>query len=171
MEESGLREGETALAPGTIEAAPSERVVFIGRIRSPWRNRDETPHNLREAREARERGMAPARVEVDPPFRPGLADLSSASHVILLYWMNEARRDVIRQKPKHADRPLGLFSIRSPVRPNPIGLGVAKLLSVDESAGILEIDAIDCVDGTPLIDIKPYIAAVDAFPEATRRGR
>lgn len=168
MDGSGLREGETRLAAGAIEAAPSDRVVFIGRIRSPWPSRAETPHNLREARE---RGMPPARVEVDPPFRPGLADLSSASHVILLYWMNEARRDVIRQKPRHADRPLGLFSIRSPARPNPIGLGVARLLRVDEAAGIIEIDAIDCVDGTPLIDIKPYIAAVDAFPEATRRGR
>ncbi len=103
---------------------------------------------------------------MDPPFRPGLADLAGASHVILLYWMSEARRDIVRQRPNHADRPLGLFSLRSPVRPNPIGLGVARLLSLDEDSGVLEIDAIDCLDGTPLLDIKPYIPAIDAFPDA-----
>mgnify|MGYP003659497057 CR=1 FL=1 len=122
------REGEVTLPGGTLEAAPSERVVFIGRIRSPWKTRREAPHNLREARE---RGMERARVEVDAPFRPGL------------------------------------FSLRSPARPNPIGIGVVEVLAIDEEAGIIEIDAIDCLGGTPLVDIKPYLARVDSVPEAT----
>lgn len=162
MTETDERPGEVPLPEGTLDAAPSDRVVFIGRIRSPWTDRKEAPRNLRQARE---RGR-PARVEVDAPFRPGLTDLAGASHVILLYWMHEAPRNLIRQLPRHSEGVRGLFSLRSPARPNPIGLGVVRLLSLDEEAGVLEIDAIDCLDGTPLVDIKPYLPSIDAFPDA-----
>jgi tRNA (Thr-GGU) A37 N-methylase len=75
------------------------------------------------------------------------------------------------QKPRHAAEPKGVFSLRSPARPNPVGLHVAKLVALDIEAGRIGIDAIDVLDGTPVIDIKPYYASTDAFPEATIAGR
>ncbi|ESR24502.1 tRNA (N6-threonylcarbamoyladenosine(37)-N6)-methyltransferase TrmO [Lutibaculum baratangense] len=157
------RPGEVKLEQGALERSEGDRVVFIGRIRSQWMDRSQTPKNLRQARE---RGPHEASVEVDEPFRPGLADLAGASHVILLTWMHRAERDVIRQLPRHAERPLGLFSLRSPARPNPIGLEIVRLLDLDEDRGLLTVDATDCLDGTPLVDIKPYLPSIDAFPEA-----
>ncbi len=166
MSSSEARPGEVALPfdPGQEKDRPG--VVFIGRIRSPWTQREGCPRNLRQARERGGGGT----VEVDAPYRPGLADLSGFSHVILLYWMDKARRDLIVQRPRHSPAPRGVFSVRSPVRPNPIGLAVVKLLSCDAGNGRLEIDAIDCLDGTPLIDIKPYLPSIDAVPDALTPG-
>ncbi len=158
----GIREGEIALPfdPGAM--AHDARLVFIGRIRSPWLRREDCPKNLRQARE---RGDI-ATVEIDAPWRQGLRGLEGTSHLILLYWMDRARRDLIVQRPRNTPEPIGVFALRSPVRPNPIGLGVVRLLALDAVAGRLTIDAIDCLDGTPLIDVKPYFASTDAFPEA-----
>ncbi len=75
------------------------------------------------------------------------------------------------QKPRHAADAKGVFSLRSPARPNPIGLHVAKLIALDIDTGRIDLDAIDVLDGTPVIDIKPYYASVDAVPEATIAGR
>lgn len=159
---SGLREGEVRLTFDPALATADASVVFIGRIRSPWTERSLCPHNLREARERGGGGS----VLVDAPYRPGLAGLEGASHVILIYWLDRARRDLIIQRPRHARSPRGVFSLRSPVRPNPIGLAVARVTELDIPGGQLQLDAIDCLDGTPLIDIKPYIAGIDAVPDA-----
>ncbi len=136
-------------------------LVFIGRVRSPWVSRDECPKNLSDARE---RGQ-PARVEIDARWRGALTGLGADRWVFLLTWLDGAERDLALQAPRHADGPRGTFTLRSPVRPNPIGLHLVRLLSVDVHAGILTIDAIDVRDGTPLVDIKPYLAAIDAPPE------
>lgn len=157
-----LREGEEALPFDPGGNARDAGLVFIGRIRSPWLRREDCPKNLRQARE---RGET-ANVEIDTPWLQGLRGLEGTSHLILLYWMDRARRDLIVQRPRNTTEPRGVFSLRSPVRPNPIGLGVVKLLALDAGAGHLTIDAIDCLDGTPLIDVKPYFASTDAFPEA-----
>ena len=114
---------------------------------------------------ARERGE-PAALEIDPVYRAGLVGLEKFSHIIVLYWMHEARRDLIVQSPAHLKAPRGVFALRSPVRPNPIALAVVRLVSMNPSTGHVEIDGIDCVDGTPLIDIKPYLPGVDAVPSA-----
>jgi tRNA (Thr-GGU) A37 N-methylase len=66
--------------------------------------------------------------------------------------------------PRHADAPRGTFSLRSPVRPNPIGLHLVRIVAIDRITGIIGIDAIDVLDGTPLVDIKPHFASVDAPP-------
>ena len=159
----GAREGEIALPfdPATLPANGS--VVFIGRVRSRWTTRMECPKNLRDARE---RGGPPASVEIDAPYRPGLAGLESASHVVLLTWLDQAPRNLIVQKPRHGLHPKGVFALRSPARPNPVGLHVARLLSLDAASGLLSIDAIDVLDGTPVIDLKPYFASIDSFPDA-----
>ncbi|MBW8909359.1 MAG: tRNA (N6-threonylcarbamoyladenosine(37)-N6)-methyltransferase TrmO, partial [Mesorhizobium sp.] len=120
--------------------------------------------------QAREAGV-PATIVFDQAFRPGLQNLERASHVVILSWLHHAPRNLIVQKPRHAAEPKGVFSLRSPARPNPIGLHVAKLVGIDIAAGRIEIDAIDVLDGTPVIDIKPYYASTDALPDATIAGR
>jgi tRNA-Thr(GGU) m(6)t(6)A37 methyltransferase TsaA len=136
---------------------PSAELVFIGRIRTPWRERSACPRNSRESGET-------ARVEIDAAFRPALLDLDTATHVILLYWLDRARRDLLVQSPPFDDRPHGTFALRSPNRPNPIGLSVCELVSVEP--GGLIVRHIDCLDGTPLLDIKPYFASTDSVPQA-----
>jgi tRNA-Thr(GGU) m(6)t(6)A37 methyltransferase TsaA len=116
--------------------------------------------------QARERA-APASVEVAPDYRPGLAGLEGASHVAILTWLDRSARNLIVQKPRHAPRPKGVFALRSPARPNPVGLHIARLSGVDLDAGVLTLEAIDVLDGTPVIDIKPYYASTDSVPEAT----
>jgi tRNA-Thr(GGU) m(6)t(6)A37 methyltransferase TsaA len=160
---SGAREGEEALGfdPGALQG--DGHVVFIGRIHSPWKSREECPKNLAAARAA----GTPASVAIDAPYRRGLLGLERFSHVILLTWLDRSQRDLIIQNPRHAGEPRGTFALRSPVRPNPIGLHVVKLVSVDPGTGLLEIDAIDTLDGTPVIDLKPYFASNDAMPDAS----
>jgi tRNA-Thr(GGU) m(6)t(6)A37 methyltransferase TsaA len=153
------REGEKALGfdPGAV---PDAGVRFIGQIRSPWADRGDCPRNLTRARE---RGCE-AWVELDEPYREGLLGLSEGQAVILLYWMDRARRDLIVQHPAHADGPRGTFALRSPVRPNTISLGVVRITALDRATGRIGIDAIDCLDGTPLLDIKPWLPGVDIPP-------
>ena len=155
------REGEIALPKDPAEFANDANVVFIGKIRTDWKSRSDCPKNLVQARE-RDKS---ARIELDPLWRQGLTGLEKASHIIVLYWMHEARRDLIVQNPRHKNQPTGTFALRSPVRPNPIALAIVKVLAVDQQTGTIEIDAIDCLDGTPLVDIKPWIGSIDAVGE------
>lgn len=156
----GKRDGEVALD----QALPAdEHVAFIGTIRSAWTARADCPKNMAAARAA----GRPARLEIDPPYRRGLEGLRGTSHVIVLSWLGLAPRDLIVQMPRHATRPKGVFALRSPARPNPIGLHVARLVDLDEAAGLVTLDAIDVLDGTRLIDLKPYFASTDSFADAT----
>ncbi|UIJ73039.1 tRNA (N6-threonylcarbamoyladenosine(37)-N6)-methyltransferase TrmO [Aurantimonas sp. HBX-1] len=155
----GARPGEVAFA-GPAPAYRDAGLVFIGRIRSPWADRSACPKNIGAARE---RGQ-PATVEIDAAFRPALQGLAAGAYVHLLTWLDQATRDLALQVPRHASGPRGSFSLRSPVRPNPIGMHLVRIDAIDPVAGILTIDAIDVLDGTPLIDLKPYLASVDAPP-------
>jgi tRNA-Thr(GGU) m(6)t(6)A37 methyltransferase TsaA len=150
----GLREGEIAVElPADFDAG----LYFIGRIRTPWHRRDECPKNARES------DMV-CTIELDPRWQAGLKGLETATHVIALYWMDQARRDLMLQAPRHYDEQRGTFALRSPVRPNPIALSVAKLVGIKGST--LSVIGIDCLDNTPLLDIKPYFASVDSVPDA-----
>ena len=154
---SDRRPGEIAL-PFDPGAVPTDAgLVFIGRIRSPWKARSEAPKNMREARERAQS----AAIEIDAAYRAGLDGLSAGMALIVLTFMHQARRDLIVQMPRHAEKPTGVFALRSPVRPNPIGLDVVRLLAIDAAAGTLTIDATDCLDGTPVIDLKPWLATTD----------
>jgi tRNA-Thr(GGU) m(6)t(6)A37 methyltransferase TsaA len=153
---SGVREGEVAVdLPQAFDAS----VYFIGRIRTPFKTRQECPKGSAAA-------ASLGRVELDPRYALGLQDLHLYSHAILLYWMDRARRDLILQVPAHLGHPRGTFALRSPVRPNPIALAVVQLVEV--AGTVLNVRNIDCIDGTPLIDIKPYFASTDSVPGATR---
>jgi tRNA (Thr-GGU) A37 N-methylase len=153
-----LRSGEVALDADPARSDDA-RLCFIGRLRTPWA-KGNCPKNLREARE---RGGA-FRAEVEVPFRPGLAGLAVGQDVILLYWTGAARRDRIVQSPAHRDGPTGVFALRSPARPNPVALAVVRLIGFDLAAGVLMLDAIDAFDGTPLLDIKPWLPSIDVPP-------
>jgi len=161
------REGEELLETDPADMPPDGHVVFIGHIISPWTNRENCPKNMRAAREI---GRV-ATVQIDEAYRPGLQNLDRASHIVVLSWLDHAPRNLIVQKPRHALEPKGVFSLRSPTRPNPVGLHVAKLVALDIEEGRIQIDAIDVLDGTPVLDIKPYFASIDAFSEATIAGR
>ncbi len=158
MNDSREREGEISLPEDPAEFADDGKVVFIGKIQSKWKTRVDCPKNLVQARE---RGGA-ARIVLDEFWRQGLRGLDKFQHLIVLYWMDQARRDLILQKPRHKTEPTGVFALRSPARPNPIALAIVKILAIDEETGTIEIDAIDCLDGTPVVDIKPHFASIDA---------
>ena len=154
--ESDIRPGEIAFTlPNNFDAG----VYFIGRIRTPFKTRSECPKNTGESK-------AIGHVEIDPRYAAGLSDIDLYSHIHLLYWMDRARRDLIAQVPAHLGKPRGTFALRSPVRPNPIALATVELMSVQGST--LTVRNVDCIDGTPLIDIKPYFASIDSFPHAKR---
>ena len=153
------RPGEVALSFDPARIADDAQLRFIGRLRSPWA-RGNCPKNLREARET----GGGFRVEIDPPFRLGLQGLVPGMPVILLYWTGLARRDMVVLHPPHREAPTGVFALRAPSRPNPIAVAVVRLLAVDQAAGVLEVDALDAFDGTPLLDIKPWLPSVDVPP-------
>lgn len=151
-----------ATRPGEVELGfdPAARhdatVRFIGKLRTPW-TKENCPKNVRAARETGQ----PARIELETAFAPGLEGLEVGQGIILIYWMDHARRDLIRQAPRHADGTRGTFALRSPVRPNPLAMSAVRITAIDAENGIVGIDAIDCFDGTPLVDIKPWIDTVD----------
>ncbi|TKT80167.1 tRNA (N6-threonylcarbamoyladenosine(37)-N6)-methyltransferase TrmO [Aquamicrobium sp. LC103] len=159
---SDKREGEIELGFDPATLSGDGRVVFIGRVCSPWKDRETCPKNMAAARETGE----PATVEIHAPYRRGLAGLEAVSHVALLTWLDRAPRDLVVQKPRHAESPRGVFALRSPARPNPIGLHVARLTGVDVEAGLLRLEAIDVLDATPVVDVKPYYASTDSVPDA-----
>jgi tRNA-Thr(GGU) m(6)t(6)A37 methyltransferase TsaA len=150
----GVRDGEVTTE---LPAATDAGVYYIGRIRTPWTDRKQCPKNARESE-------AVCTVELDPRFQAGLKDVETCSHLVLLYWMDKAPRNISVQVPHHYATPHGTFALRSPARPNPIAMSVVKLLGID--GGKLSVVGLDCLDGTPLLDIKPYLPTVDSVPEA-----
>jgi tRNA-Thr(GGU) m(6)t(6)A37 methyltransferase TsaA len=101
-------------------------------------------------------------VEVLPELAEGLKDLDGFSHVILLYHFHRVQQARLTVTPFLDSQPHGVFATRAPTRPNPIGLSVVKLLGIDQN--ILHIENVDIVDGTPLLDIKPYVPEFDQHP-------
>lgn len=155
------RDGEVIASLDPAQAEGDAHLVFIGRIRSPWTSRADCPKNLRQARERHPEGC---RLELDAPWRPGLAGLEVGQWIHMLYWMNQARRDLVVQSPRHRDTPTGVFALRSPVRPNPVALALVRITSVNPATGIIGIDATDAIDGTPLLDLKPHLPGIDIPP-------
>jgi tRNA-Thr(GGU) m(6)t(6)A37 methyltransferase TsaA len=151
----GARPGEQAVE---LPAAPDAGIYFIGRIRTPWRERKECPRNARGS-------DAVCTIELEPRFAPALKDVETCSHLVLLYWMDKAPRTLVLQTPSHYGTQRGTFALRSPARPNPIAMSVARLVRIDGNC--LSVVGLDCLDGTPLLDIKPYFASTDSVPDAT----
>jgi tRNA (Thr-GGU) A37 N-methylase len=125
MCDTDRRAGETVT---TLPDAPGAGLIFIGRVRTPWTDRRDCPK----------------RGDLDGPECRLQLDAG---------WMHMARRDLTRQRPRSGNRLVGTFALRSPMRPNPIASSIVRL--VGRSGCELVVRGLDCVDGTPLIDIKP----------------
>ncbi|HEY7296828.1 MAG TPA: tRNA (N6-threonylcarbamoyladenosine(37)-N6)-methyltransferase TrmO [Xanthobacteraceae bacterium] len=150
----GIREGEVIVElPKGYDAS----LYYIGRIRTPWTRREDCPKNAREAN-------AVCTIELDPRWAAGLKGVESCTHIIVLYWMDRSRRDLVLQAPRHYGEQRGTFALRSPARPNPIAMSVARLISIEGTK--LSVVGLDCLDKTPLLDIKPYFASTDCVPDA-----
>jgi tRNA-Thr(GGU) m(6)t(6)A37 methyltransferase TsaA len=153
-QEFGVREGEVTVE---LPAAPEAGVYFIVRIRTPWKERKNCPKNARAS-------DAVCILELDERYVPALKEVETCSHLVLLYWMDQAPRNLVRQVPGHYGVQRGTFSLRSPARPNPIAMSVVRFNDVDGNK--LHVVGLDCLDGTPLLDIKPYFASTDSVPDA-----
>ncbi len=151
------RPGEISIA---LPPATDAGLMFIGRIRTPWPTPADCPKN------SAARAEVEATIDLDARFADGLRGLDLYSHAVVLYWLDRSARDLIVQAPGHLAGPRGVFALRSPVRPNPIGLSVVEVLRVEGKRVVIR--RIDCCDGTPVIDIKPYLASIDAVPEARK---
>lgn len=145
MQENDIRKNEISVAcPPPTDAG----LVFIGRIGTPWAERSECP------RQGRHDGPL-CRIEVFEPWIPALKGVEGRERLDILYWLDQARRDLILQSPADNGEVRGTFSLRTPVRPNPIGISIVLLESVKEN--VLYVRGLDCVNGTPLLDIKPNL--------------
>lgn len=138
-----IRPGEVAVE---IARAADAGVYFIGRIRTPWQTSDACPKRGRRDGEI-------CRIEIEPFWQPALKNIEKRACLQILYWMHLARRDLLLQNPGNGGDIVGTFSIRSPVRPNPIASSLVDLVGIE--GGVLLVRGLDCIDGTPLIDIKP----------------
>ncbi len=133
----------------------------IGTIHSPHRQAEGTPIQPRWA------AGVEGTVEVLPQFAAGLRDLEGFERIWLLFWCDRAREAKLEVTPFRDNQTRGVFATRAPSRPNPIGLSCVRLLGIE--GAILRISDVDMLDGTPLLDIKPYLPDCDVFP-AERTG-
>ena len=138
------------IRPNEVAVDWPERVdaglAFIGRIRTPWPTRADCPHH------GRADGPL-CRIEVDPPWDAALEGIEAIERLEVFYWLHQARRDLVRQSPCRDGQTKATFTIRSPVRPNPIGTSIVTLVA--RKGSVLNVRGLDCVDGTPLLDLKP----------------
>jgi tRNA-Thr(GGU) m(6)t(6)A37 methyltransferase TsaA len=132
-------------------------LYYIGKVRTPWTRREQCPKNARES-------DAVCTLEVDDRFAEALALVETCSHLLVLYWMDRSPRNIVLQNPRHYGELRGTFALRSPARPNPIAASVVRLVKRDGAK--LSVVGLDCLDGTPLLDIKPYFASTDSVPDA-----
>lgn len=143
VRENEIRDNEVRIeAPDRADAS----LIFIGRIHTPWTSRLECP------RQGRTDGPV-CRIELFEPWVEALDGVEDFERLEVLYWLHKSRRDLVKQSPANDGKVRGTFALRSPVRPNPIGTSIATF--VRREANTLLVRGLDCLDGTPLIDIKP----------------
>jgi len=133
----------------------------IGIIHSPFKQPSGTPIQPAGARDIE------GSVEIAPQYTEGLKDIEGFSHIILIYHFHLSEGYSLSVKPYMDNKRRGLFATRAPNRPNPIGLSIVRLVRVDKN--ILYIRDVDIVDGTPLLDIKPYVPEFDT-PDVEKIG-
>ena len=126
-------------------------IIFIGTIRAPYKRLQDCPKTVHD-------NPAPCTLVLDPEYADGLFGLEDESHVLVMYWLDQARRDLLRRpgRAASAGRPAraarGVFALRTPLRPNPIAATVVPLVRV--RGNDVDVTGLDCLDGTPLVDIK-----------------
>ena len=125
---------------------PDAGLVFIGRIETPFATREACP------RQGSLDGPE-CKIVVDARYAAGLAGLEAFQNIEVLYWMHAARRDLLVQNPKGDGATKGTFALRSPLRPNPIATALVRLVAI--AGPVITVRGLDCLDGTPLLDLKP----------------
>ncbi len=144
MNETSIRPGEIV---GRTPDCADATLIFIGRIRTPFQSLQECPRQGHT-------GGPLCRIEIHEPWQQAMQGLEVHSELQVLYWMDKARRDLLVQAPRTGIGPTGTFALRSPLRPNPIAVSIATLIAIEN--GSLFVRGLDCLDGTPLLDIKPW---------------
>ncbi len=141
----------------------AEKITYspVGIIHSEYRQREGVPIQGALSKDSH------GKVEVFPEYEKGLKDLEGFSHIILVYHFHLSKGFSLSGRPFLENKEHGVFAIRSPKRPNPIGVSVVKLEKV--SGRVLHVSEVDIVDGTPLLDIKPYVSRFDSR-DKTKNG-
>lgn len=129
----------------------------IGTIHSPYREPGDAPRQGRLS-------DLQAKLEIFPEYAEGLKDVERSSHLIVLYWFHLASRDVLQTRTPYGEEIRGVFACRSPSRPNPIAFCVADLLK--REGNVLHVRGVEAIDGSPLLDVKPYSGKLDSIPRA-----
>jgi tRNA-Thr(GGU) m(6)t(6)A37 methyltransferase TsaA len=122
-------------------------LAFIGHVETPWPRREDCP------RQGDRQNGPDCTIVVAPEWERALDGIERFDTLEILYWLHLSRRDLVLQNPSHGDSARGTFSLRSPIRPNPIGLSTVRLIRREGNR--LVVRGLECVDGTPLVDIKP----------------
>jgi tRNA-Thr(GGU) m(6)t(6)A37 methyltransferase TsaA len=135
-------------------------LVPIGVIHSPYKERGQAPRQGRLSENV-------ITLEIYPQFAAALEGIGRCSHLIVLYWGDRANREILKSRTPFSEVPVGVFSSRSPNRPNPIAFCVADLIRSEGNR--LIVRGVDALDGSPLLDIKAYAPAVDCVPQATNK--
>jgi tRNA-Thr(GGU) m(6)t(6)A37 methyltransferase TsaA len=133
---------------------PEVRYRPVGIVRSPFKSGTGTPRQAVGATGSR------GTIEIDPELAEGLVDLDGFSHVLVLFHMHRVTEPHLTAHPPWDDKPHGVFATCSPYRPNPLGASVVELERVEGC--VLHIRNLDMLDGTPVLDLKPYVP--DLFP-------
>lgn len=143
VRENEIRTNEVAVVPPEhVDAG----LTYIGLILTPWTSRMETP------RQGRQDGPV-CTIEIYEPWVTALKGIEAFERLEVLYWLDRSRRDLVLQSPANSGEVFGTFALRSPVRPNPIGTSIVLLDKVEGNR--LFVRGLDCLDGTPLLDLKP----------------
>jgi tRNA-Thr(GGU) m(6)t(6)A37 methyltransferase TsaA len=154
--ENALRDAEQTVPwPDRADA----QVIFIGRIRTPWTSRVDCP------RQGRKDGPI-CRIEVFQPWDAALSGIDLYKEIEVLYWLHRSRRDLVLQSPADNGKARGTFSLRSPLRPNPIATSIVSLVGLEGST--LLVRGLDCLDETPLLDLKPDRCAFTPLAAPTK---
>jgi tRNA-Thr(GGU) m(6)t(6)A37 methyltransferase TsaA len=135
-----------------MEERHSLELTPIGIIHSPYKNMGDVPHQGYKGEEI-------SQIEVFKEFEEGLKDIEGFSHIIVIYWFHNSQRYHLLVKTPWDDNLHGLFATRSSHRPCPLGLTVVELLARENN--VLKVKGLDAIDGTPLLDIKPYVPSID----------
>lgn len=138
----------------------SVSIEIIGRARTPWLRREDAPHQPNAAPESE--GV----LEIAPAYRDALADLDSFERIWVIFLFDRSRGWAAKVKPPRGGPKRGVFATRAPNRPSQIGLTCVGLNEVDIDQGRVRVYGIDLLDDTPILDIKPYLPMVDAWPHA-----
>jgi len=156
-----MRRPERALAGG--DAAPADaafEVRVIGHVHTPWQRREDAPHQPTASPDSE--GV----VELLPEYAPALQDLASLQRIWLISLLHRSHGWAAKVKPPRGGPKRGVLATRAPNRPSQIGLTTAVVKEVDVARGRIVVQGIDLLDGTPILDVKPYLPLIDAWPDA-----